>query len=133
MRAGRSVLARSSEGWCPRGWTARARSNANGAMCERREAGGEGEDDARVEKGQSSVYIFKAKQLTGHLGRTLLTRSVYSRSQSAAPCTAYRLIYPSIVIAPVRPRRKKKKKEKEREGEPPHLAGPRQMCRHVAS
>lgn len=39
-----------------------------------------------MEKGQSSVYIFKAKQLNGHLGRALLTGSVYSRSQSAAPC-----------------------------------------------
>lgn len=38
-----------------------------------------------MEKGQS-VYIFKAKQLTGHLGRTLLTGSVYSHSQSVALC-----------------------------------------------
>lgn len=82
-----------------------------------------------MEKGQSSVYIFKAKQLTGHLGRALLTGSVYSRSQSAARRAAYRLIYPSIVIAPTRPRRERKREKKSL----PHLAGPRPMCRHVAS
>ena len=54
-----------------------------GAVRRREEETGRG--DTGVEKGQS-VYIFKAKQLTGHLGRTLLTGSVYSHSQSAALC-----------------------------------------------
>lgn len=87
MRAGRSVgsLERRmvSEGMDP---LARDRTRTEQRAVRRYEKREAGKGDAGVEKGQSSVYIFKAKQLNGHLGRALLTGSVYSRPQSAAPC-----------------------------------------------
>lgn len=59
-------------------------------------------------------------------GLSLQDRFIAALSQLRR--AAYRLIYPSIVIAPTRPRGKKKS-----EGEPPHLVGLRQIRRHVAS